>query len=221
MVIVVKKETTSTRQVILTLLKRNQELTVSAIATELDVTEMAVRRHLRELEKDGLITSRLEKQAMGRPIHRYYLTEKGSESFPRNYNELSLGMLRDLVEISGNEIVDQLFHQRKDRLFQKYENEMKGSFHERVKALARLQSEGGYMVEYRQTDDGSYEFIEYNCPIAQVAKEYPIACTCEQQLFKKLLNTEHVERQSCIAKENTSCCVYKVKELEDTQARKH
>jgi predicted ArsR family transcriptional regulator len=212
MVIVVKRETTSTRQIILTLFKRNKELTVSALATELDVTEMAVRRHLRELEKEGLIASRVEKQAMGRPIHRFFLTEKGSESFPRNYNDLSLGILNDLVQMSGTEIVDQLFEQRKERLFKKYEAEIKGSFQERVEALARIQSDGGYMVEYKQAEDGSYEFIEYNCPIAQVAREYPVACTCEQQLFKKLLNTEHVERKSCIAKENTSCCVYKVKE---------
>ncbi len=212
MVIVVKKETTSTRQVILTLLKRNKELTVSALATELDVTEMAIRRHLRELEKDELITSRLERQAMGRPIHRFYLTEKGSESFPRNYNDLSLGILKDLVNLSGTEIVDQLFEQRKERLFQKYQAEVTGSFQERIEALARIQGEGGYMVEYKQVDDGSFEFIEYNCPIAQVAREYPIACSCEQQLFKRLLNTDHVERKSCIAKENTSCCVYKVKE---------
>ncbi|MFD2510054.1 helix-turn-helix transcriptional regulator [Halalkalibacter alkalisediminis] len=207
-----KKEATSTRQVILTLLKRNKELTVSTLATELDVTEMAIRRHLRELEKEELITSRLEKQAMGRPIHRFFLTEKGSESFPRNYNELSLGILKDLVDLSGTEIVDQLFEQRKERLFEKYQSEVTGSLKERIEALARVQSEGGYMVEYKQVEDGSFEFIEYNCPIAQVAREYPVACSCEQQLFKRLLNTDHVQRQSCIAKENASSCVYKVKE---------
>lgn len=210
--IVVKKETNSTRQVILTLLKRQKELTVSALATELELTEMAVRRHLRELEKDQLISSRVEKQAMGRPIHRYFLTEKGNESFPRNYNELSLGILQDLEQLSGSEIVDQLFEQRKERLFKKYEVDITGSFEERIEALAKIQSEGGYMVEYKKTEDGSFEFVEYNCPIAQVAKEYPIACSCEQELFKKLLKTNSVERTSCIAKENSTCCVYKLKE---------
>ncbi|GAE33271.1 helix-turn-helix transcriptional regulator [Halalkalibacter akibai] len=207
-----KKETNSTRQVILTLLKRQKELTVSALATELELTEMAVRRHLRELEKDQLISSRVEKQAMGRPIHRYFLTEKGNESFPRNYNELSLGILQDLEQLSGSEIVDQLFEQRKERLYKKYEVDITGSFEERIEALAKIQSEGGYMVEYKKTEDGSFEFVEYNCPIAQVAKEYPIACSCEQELFKKLLKTNSVERTSCIAKENSTCCVYKLKE---------
>ncbi|GAE27637.1 transcriptional regulator [Halalkalibacter wakoensis JCM 9140] len=212
MVIVVRNESSSTRQVILMLLKRNQELTVSALATELDVTEMAIRRHLRELEKDQLIDSRLVKQAMGRPIHKYYLTDKGSETFPRNYSDLSIGILKDVEQISGSVMVDQLFQQRKDRLYEKYESEMTGSFAERVKTLARIQSEGGYMVEYKELSDGEYEFVEYNCPIAQVAKEYPVACTCEKQLFKKLLKTDSVERTSCIAKEHTSRCVYKVRE---------
>jgi predicted ArsR family transcriptional regulator len=218
MVIVVRNETNSTRQVILTLLKRNQELTVSSLATTLDVTEMAVRRHLRELERDELISSRLEKQAMGRPIHKYFLTDKGSETFPRNYSDLSLGILQDVERLSGSKMVDQLFEQRRDRLFEKYEADIQGTFRERVEALARIQSQAGYMVEYKELEDGTFEFIEYNCPISQVAKEYPIACTCEQQLFKRLLVTEHVERKSCIAKENTPCCVYKVKDHNKAQS---
>ena len=212
MVIVLSKETNSTRQIILTMLKRNQDQTVTALATKLGVTEMAVRRHLQGLEKDDLIASRLERQAMGRPTHKYSLTEKGDECFPRNYGDLSLGILQDLEQMSGSEMIERLFQQRRDRLHLKYEAEMKGSFSERIEALARIQSENGYMVEYNQLEDGSYEFIEYNCPISQVAKEYPVACSCEQQLFKQLLETDDVERESCIAKENTNCCIYKLKE---------
>ncbi len=210
--IVLAKETNSTRQIILNMLKRNQELTVATIATELGVTEMAVRRHLQGLEHDGLIKSRLLRQAMGRPTHIYSLTEKGDECFPRNYSDLSLGILQDVEQMGGSQMVDRLFEQRRDRLQRKYEADMNGSFSDRIEALALIQSENGYMVEYKQLEDGSYEFIEYNCPISQVAKEFPIACNCEQQLFKKLLETDGVERESCIAKENTSCCVYKLKE---------
>lgn len=209
--IVLGKET-NTRQIILTLLKRNQEQTVSALATELGVTEMAVRRHLQGLEKDGFIESRIERQAMGRPTYKYSLTAKGDERFPRNYGDLSLSILKDLEQMSGNEMVDRLFEKRRDRLREKYETKVKGSLSERVKALARIQNENGYMVDYKQLEDGSYEFIEYNCPISQVAKEYPVACNCEQQLFNKLLETADVERKSCIAKENTNCCVYRLKE---------
>lgn len=202
----------NSRQIILTILKRNEEQTVAALAKELGVTEMAVRRHLRELEKDGLIESRSERQAMGRPSYKYSLTAKGDESFPRNYDDLSLGILEDLEKLSGTYMIDRLFEQRKKRLLSMYEGEMTGSFAERIEALARIQSESGYMVEYEQLTDGSYQFIEYNCPIAKIAKKFPVACFCEQQLFENLLKTNKVERTSCIATENSNCCTYKFTE---------
>ncbi|WP_349774177.1 helix-turn-helix transcriptional regulator [Halalkalibacter oceani] len=209
--VVLGKETSS-RQIILTMLKRNQEQTVADLAAELGVTEMAVRRHLQGLEKEGLIQARIERQAMGRPTNKYSLTKAGDECFPRNYGELSLGILQDLEKISGVEMIDQLFEQRRHRLEQQYGPEISGSFAERVAALARIQTENGYMVDYQELEDGSYEFKEYNCPIAKVAKEYPVACKCEHQLFQKLLGTEHVEQKTCIAKGKTSCCTYKLKE---------
>ncbi len=202
----------NSRQIILMMLKRQKEQTVSELALELGVTEMAVRRHLQALEKAGLIKSRVERQAMGRPSHHYSLTAEGDESFPRNYSELSLGMLQDLEKISGSEMVNKLFEERQERLHNKYVGSINGTFHERIEALARIQSENGYMVEYERCEDGSYEFIEYNCPIAQVAKKYPVACQCEKQLFKKLLKTDNIERKSCIAKENTNCCMYTIRE---------
>ncbi|MCK0472730.1 metalloregulator ArsR/SmtB family transcription factor [Halalkalibacter sp. APA_J-10(15)] len=206
------KKETSTRQLILSILKRNEEQTIADLANKLGITEMAVRRHIKDLEKEEIIESCLKRQTMGRPTYIYSLTEKGKESFPRNYSDLSIGILKDIEQLSGKELVDQVFEKRRDRLFTNYAIEMDGSFKERIEALARIQSENGYMVEYKEVEDGSFEFTEYNCPIAQVAKEYPVACKCEHELFKKLLQTDEVERTSCIAKEGSTSCVYKIKE---------
>ncbi|MDV2684140.1 metalloregulator ArsR/SmtB family transcription factor [Alkalihalophilus lindianensis] len=204
--------TNSTRQVILVMLKKSHELTVSEMAQQLEITEMAVRRHLQGLEKEGLIHSKLERQPMGRPTHKYFLTLQGDESFPRNYGNLSLEFLHDLERISGTEVIEKLFEQRRERLQQKYGSSVNGDFDERVETLARIQNENGYMVEVEKDDDGTYRFIEYNCPIAKVASAYPVACNCEQKLFKTLLNTDDIEREECMAKENTPSCVYRLKE---------
>lgn len=217
--IALKKENISTRQVILMILKRKQEQTVAELALEVGITEMAVRRHIRGLEAEGLVNSRIERKSMGRPLHKYYLTETGEESFPRNYGELSIGLLQDLEKLTGRDVIDKLFEQRKDRLYEKYDLEMKGSFHDRIEALARIQNNNGYMVEYKQLDENTYEFVEYNCPISQVAKKYSIACQCEQQLFQQLLETDHIERRACMAKENSTSCVYHV-QASSTRERK-
>ncbi|KMK77654.1 helix-turn-helix transcriptional regulator [Alkalihalobacillus pseudalcaliphilus] len=205
------KQTRSTRQVILSLIKRHKERTVSDIANELGITEMAVRRHLQGLETEGLIQARLEKQSMGRPSYKYYLTESGEESFPRNYGALSLEFLKDLESLNGNQVIEELFEKRRERLEDKYKEIVQGSLEERIAALAKIQDENGYMVEWEQAADGDYRFIEYNCPIAKVAKDYHIACSCEKKLFKNLLNTDHVVRETCAAKDNHAACVYTIK----------
>lgn len=205
-----RDQSTSTRSVVLTLLKRKHEMTTAELSEMLKITEMAVRRHLRGLEDEGLITSRLVRQTMGRPVHKYYLTEKGNENFPRNYSQLSLGFLDDLQDLYGKEAVNQLFEKRHNRLHDSYEASVTGTLKERIRALADIQNEQGYMVQWSENKDGSYEFIEYNCPIAHVAKAYPIACTCEKKLFKELLHTESVERTACMAENGDAHCVYKI-----------
>ena len=209
----------SSRQTILLMLKRHKERTVAELAKGLGITEMAVRKYLHSLEREGVIESRIERQAMGRPSHHYFLTLKGEESFPRQYCDLSLQMLQDLEELSGSDIVAQLFEKRKERLHDKYVMHVTGSFNERIKALARIQSDNGYMVEYEKMEDGSYRFIEYNCPIARIAKRYPVACSCELQLFKQLLKTNHVVQVTCMAKDGGNCCTYSIRENESKEER--
>ncbi|MDQ0206605.1 helix-turn-helix transcriptional regulator [Alkalicoccobacillus murimartini] len=206
-----RDQTTSTRSTVLTLLKRWHELTTAELAAELNITEMAVRRHLRGLEEEQLITSRVVRQTMGRPVHKYYLTDLGSENFPRNYSHLSLGFLEDLRSMYGAETINQLFEKRHTRLHQSYKPMVTGDLSERVEALATIQNEQGYMVEWNEKEDGSFQFIEYNCPIAQVAKSYPIACTCEKRLFKELLGTDEVERDTCMAENGDAHCIYTIK----------
>lgn len=71
----------TTRESIVELLKKNKELSVSGLKEHLDITEMAVRKHLVKLEADELITSRSVRKPMGRPVIYYRLTEKGHEIF--------------------------------------------------------------------------------------------------------------------------------------------
>jgi DNA-binding MarR family transcriptional regulator len=133
-------ETGSTRQQIMFMLKTEGPLTVSEMAERLGVTEMAVRRHLNTLERDGLIGAKLLRQAMGRPTNQYYLTEKSEEHFPKSYSAFTLEMLQDLEETYGPELVDQLFEKRKKRLTDAHINEFEGkSLREKVKLLADLQ----------------------------------------------------------------------------------
>jgi predicted ArsR family transcriptional regulator len=203
------KEDLSTRETILHLLKTNDELTAKELTDQLNITSMAVRRHIDALERDGFIEARTIRQPMGRPTATYHLTERSNVLFPSKYHAVALDLLGELVQESGEEMVERLFERRKEKLFKKYTAVMENkSFHEKISLLASLQNENGYMVEWDQTSEDEYTFVEYNCPIAQIANQYNHACRCELQLFESLLEAE-VTRPACLA-EGGRKCLYKI-----------
>jgi iron-sulfur cluster biosynthesis transcriptional regulator SufR len=196
---------TSTRKMILTMLKTQGQLSVGEMSNQLGITEMAVRRHLNTLERDGLLETKLVRQAMGRPTHLYLLTKQADDLFPKNYHHLTLDLLDELLEDEGEEKVDTLFKKREDKLVAKYQSRMQAkSLGERVSELAKIQNENGYMAKWKQHGDREFELSEHNCPITQVANRYQQACHCELSLFQRLLGVK-VERTECLAKGGTKC----------------
>ncbi|MBV6714250.1 helix-turn-helix transcriptional regulator [Paenibacillus chitinolyticus] len=203
----------STRKIVLSLLRTRGPLSVGELAKELGITEMAVRRHLNTLDRDGFIESKLARQAMGRPLHMYSLTKEADDLFPKKYNALTLDLLEELVAEEGEGKLTRLFQRRKDKLSERYGSRMEGkSFSEKVAELARIQNDNGYMVSLEQGENGDYILNEHNCPIAQVADQYQQACQCELALFQELLETP-VERTECLAKGGTKC-VYQIRRAE-------
>ncbi|BCG58671.1 helix-turn-helix transcriptional regulator [Paenibacillus sp. URB8-2] len=204
------QENGSTRRIIMTLLKMKGPLTIGALAEELGITEMGVRRHVLQLEREGLARNKIVRQAMGRPMHMYSLTERAEDHFPKNYHNLALELLRELDHTSGTEAVNVLFEGRRRRLLAQYSPMMeRRSLEERVAELSAIQNSGGYMAEWDREADGSYVLREYNCPIRQVAVQYSRACQCEQHLFEELLGAT-VSRSECMA-DGGQCCKYSIK----------
>ncbi|TBL81154.1 helix-turn-helix transcriptional regulator [Paenibacillus thalictri] len=199
------EQDSSTRKLILTMLKTRSSMTVSEMAKELGITEMAVRRHLNTLERDSLIESKLVRQAMGRPTHLYSLTLLADDLFPKKYHHLTLDLLGELAEEAGEDVVDGLFERRKKKLISRYGQRMEGKeLKQRVAELAEIQNSNGYMVEWEQDGEGNYVFKEHNCPISQVANQYNHACACELNMFEQLLSAD-VKRTECLAKGGTKC----------------
>lgn len=210
---------TSTRNHILYMLKTQGPLSVAELTRQTDITNMAVRRHLNTLEKDGLIESETVRQSMGRPTAVYRLSEAAEDLFPKKYHVLMSDLLNELVEEAGEEMVDLLFSRRKQTLQLKYEANIQGrSLEEKVAVLAGIQNDNGYMAKWRKNESTSaqteeYELIEHNCPIAHVANQYQQACQCELELFRSLLDAD-VARTTCIAK-GDQMCTYLIRALND------
>lgn len=197
----------STRQAILELLKKKRELSVSGLKQFLDITEMAVRKHLVKLEGEHLITSRTVRQPMGRPVIFYSLTDLGNKIFPTNYDVIAVELLQDIQESLGTDAIDTLFENREKRMRKKYIRQIfeEDPLEEKVRALVNVQNESGYMAEYTDAGKDEISFSQYNCPIAAIADRYDKPCHCELELFKQVLGTDQVRRVTCIAKGEKSC----------------
>lgn len=200
----------STRDRILQMMKTSGPLSTKEITGQLGITEMAVRRHLGTMERDGLIESKMVRQTLGRPTAVYGLTELAEGLFPKKYHTLTLDLLDELEQEYGEETVNRLFDRRKDKLNRQYEADMQGKdLLEKVRRLAEIQNENGYMTECETQEDGRFVLMEHNCPISQIANRYNHACECELKLFESLLNAK-VERTECLAQEGRKC-VYVIK----------
>ncbi|WP_059052252.1 helix-turn-helix transcriptional regulator [Paenibacillus senegalimassiliensis] len=207
----------STRERILHMMKTSGPLSAKEITTELQITEMAVRRHIGTMERDGLIESKMIRQTLGRPTAVYGLTDIAEGLFPKKYHSLTLDLLDELAEESGQHMVNRLFDRRKEKLNRRYVDEMEGkSFAEKVQTLSQIQSDNGYMTELTQNDQGDYVLMEHNCPIAQIANQYNHACECELHLFESLLDAK-VERTECLAQQGKKCVYIIRQESRDDQ----
>ena len=99
---------------VLEFLKRaGKGLSVKELCQRLKLSSMAVRRQLTLLEGLRLIFSEREKQEIGRPSYRYYLTKKGHEEFERDYANLVIELCGSIRSIYGPEKINQVLEERK------------------------------------------------------------------------------------------------------------
>ncbi len=204
-----ERQTSSTRRQILDLLKKRGGMTAKELGKALDITSMAVRRHLAALERDDLISATTVRRPMGRPTYVYTLTALADDLFPKNYPQLMIGLLEDIRALDGEDKLDQLFQRREDRLVAAYAPRMEGkSLQERVEEIARIFDENGNLSECEHAD-GSYRLTWHNCAIYKISQRFPQACDHEQSMLTRLLDAD-VSRIQHQAKGDL-CCSYIVR----------
>lgn len=203
----------STKQEILDHLLRDGKVTANDLARVLSVSSQAVRRHLKDLEAEGLIEFEASQAGMGRPQHLYHLSKKGRDRFPDRHDEFALDLLDTLAETVGPEQMQTILRKQWRRKAQDYQQKLgSGPLADRVQGLVQLRREEGYMAEcYPQPLDidpsEAKEFIltEYNCAISHVAESFPKVCDHELEMFALALDDCLVERTHWIVNGEHRC----------------
>lgn len=204
----------STKQQILNVLKKENVCTMKVIMENFTISEIAVRKHIHELESQGFVKSKSVKQEIGRPYLCYELTEKGHATFPNQYETLPVEILQDVEALLGEQAVEDVLKQRIDREQATLEKQLKTkNFDEQIKEIARLQCEKGYMVEYKKIREGHYEIKNYNCPILNIASSYSRICNHEKGMLENLLPNTKVISEACIT-EGDHCCQWTITNID-------
>ncbi len=166
------------------------------------------------LETDGLVSRRTERHGVGRPRHLYDVTASAQQLFPANYDGLAAGLIAAIDSIGGRELVDRVFSARRTQTAERIKRRLdeavgdQAPFLERVRELAVIQDEQGYLCGAELSPDGSIRLREHNCAIFHVANGNPAACEAELELFRDVLGAE-VTRETHIAS-GDRCCTYRI-----------
>ena len=189
---------------ILLALKRAQPLTAKQLASELRVSPNAIRHHLKELKAASLIGYGREQRGVGAPTHAFRLSAAGEALFPRAYEEMLTQLLERVVQQGGRQAAVELFRDQYRELSRALGPEVgEAAAAERVRRVARLMSEHGYMAEWQEAA-GTFRLAEHNCAIRAVAERFPEVCAAEEQFLREVLGAA-VERRAHIASGCNAC----------------
>lgn len=200
-------ETEPTRQTVLDLIVEKGPVTAAHLAKILDLTTAAVRRHITALESAQMIavyeTCGHTKRGRGRPARHYVATGKGREGLSEDYSKLASRALGFIEQLAGPDGIDTFAaaHSRDiERRYAPLIKEAGSDPRARARALADALTADGYAATVREVGNGGFavQLCQGNCPVQEVAGEFPQLCEAETQAFSRLLDV-HVQRLATLA----------------------
>ncbi len=203
------------RRAILLHLRRVGPSVPDAISAAIGASRSGVAQQLRALDTAGLVTRTSVRHGVGRPRHLYDITPDAQGLFPSNYDGLATGLLAAILEVGGETLVEDVFAARRRQAESRLRAQMDASLApdaplaDRVRELARLQDELGYVSEAR-VDAAGIRLLEHNCAVLDVARGMPVACRAELELFREVLGVNLVRERHIAAGDR--CCEYRVAE---------
>jgi len=193
-------------------LKSRGPLATGALARALGITVVGIRQHLAKLHAEGLVTFADQAGEIGRPKRFWRLTAKGHGRFPDTHGDLTVNLIGGIRAVFGEAGLDHLIGARQKAALAAYRSALEPccGLEDRVRTVAHLRSQEGYMAEFEVEPDGSFLLIENHCPICAAAKACQGFCRSELELFRAAFDAEtSVTRQEHLLSDGRRC-VYRV-----------
>ncbi len=186
------------------------------LAERVGASRTGVLQQLRALEAAHLVSRQMVRHGVGRPRHLYDVTADAQDLFPSNYDALAAGLLAAIEAVGGDDLLDQVFTARRRQLGDWVREHMaervtpEAPLIDRVRELAVIQGDQGYLADASLGTDGTIRLREHNCAIYHIAAGSPAACAAELELFTEILGAEVVREQHIASGDR--CCSYRIAE---------
>src|SRR5713226_3158475 len=197
-----------TRRAIVKLLKTEGAMDATQIAARLDVTAMAVRQHLYQLQEEKLVKAEERPVPLGRPAKYWQLTREANRLFPDACAELSVALISAMGDAFGDAGLRRILESRGSRQQADYLERIPHSLplKDKLRRLAHIRTEEGYMADVKRHGKDVFLFIENHCPICAAATACQGFCATELDLFRSVLGRNvDVERIEHIVSGERRC----------------
>jgi predicted ArsR family transcriptional regulator len=208
--------------------------TAAALATTLELTSTAIRRHLEGLVRDGHAQAserapygphaRATRRGRGRPAKVFAITAAGRDALEvhtrhgGDYDLLAGEALGFIGQIAGESGIRDFAARRAQRMVSSYrarlavatagaDRDQSNDMVRLVEELASALDDDGYSASITAVGAGGVQLCQHNCPIAHVAHEFPQMCEAETKAFSDILGV-NVTRLATIAAGGGVCTTH-------------
>jgi predicted ArsR family transcriptional regulator len=171
---------------------------------------MAVRQHLYSLHEERLVTYMVAPRPLGRPAKVWRLTSAAEQLFPDAHAQLCVSLVNALRNALGRKALECTLDVIVGSQAERYAARMPegSSLFRRLKELARIRTEEGFVAQLTAADEASYHLIENHCPIRSAAVACPDFCAAEWETFQRLLGPETTIERLEHMQEGDRRCLY-------------
>ena len=191
---------------VLDLLRNCESMTVSELASQMNVTATAVRQRLNRLLAHQYIERTASGADRGRPSHHYRLTDKGRRKAGSNFADLATALWEEVRRIEDPDVRLGLLQRLASRLALMYAGSIHGqTLEERMRSLLSLFSER--QISLVVDHSGSLPVLTAPaCPYPELADHDRGVCSMERLLFSELLQKD-VHLSGCRL-DGEPCCTF-------------
>ncbi|HTK37238.1 MAG TPA: hypothetical protein VL325_01985 [Pyrinomonadaceae bacterium] len=182
---------------------RNGIRSVNDLASDLGLTDNAIRANLMTLERDHLVESAGTVKTVRRPYVVYRLTDEARHLFPKSYDSLFNRLLDAVKNRFSPASITGLMHEIGKNIGSGAAASADADLDEKIaKTLSALEELGGAAVVER--DEGKIWIKSQSCPFADAVAEHPEVCRMAEAMVEEIVGLPVEE--FCDRKHQAKCC---------------